>query len=81
MLLFTIGATLLRSLRGVSRPSSELLWLAGGSAVSLGAIDLVHWFNGRLTDVYLLDAAMEFVFVTNAVLGWLAIHRSTTPTV
>jgi hypothetical protein len=49
--------------------------------VSLGAIDLVHWFNGRLTDVYLLDAAMEFVFVTNAVLGWLAIHRSTTPTV
>jgi hypothetical protein len=80
LLLFTIGVPLLRSLRDASRRSSELLWLAGGTAASLGAIDVVYWLNGRLENIYLLDAAMEFVFVANAVLGWLAIRRSVSST-
>jgi len=65
LLLFVIGVVLLCGLR-VQPRARELLWLAAGSATALGVIDVVYYLNGRLWPVYLLDAAVETVFVIAA---------------
>jgi hypothetical protein len=70
LLLFVIGVTLVRALRGPA-VSSEVLWLAGGSAASLGAIDIVYWATGRLSPVYLADAAVEVTFAVTAFVALL----------
>jgi hypothetical protein len=74
LLLFVIGAVLLRGLR-LQRPSQELLWLAAGSAAALGVIDVVYYFNGRLWPVYLLDAVVEAAFVIAALVGLRSARR------
>jgi hypothetical protein len=74
LLLFVIGVVLLRGLH-LQRLSPELLWLAAGSAAALGVIDVVYYVNGRLWPVYLLDAAVETVFVIAALVGLRSARR------
>lgn len=68
LLLAVIGAALLLSLRRGTL-TRELLLVAGGTAASLLAIDVIYWAHGRLPPIYLLDAAMEAVFVVAAVVA------------
>jgi hypothetical protein len=65
LLLVVVGSVMLRALRRTAL-SSELLWLAAGTAASLLVIDVAYWWNGRLAAIYLVDAAVEAVFVTAA---------------
>jgi hypothetical protein len=64
------GALLLAERRG--RITRELELLAAGSAVGLGLVDLVFPLRGRISKVYLLDAAIEAIFVA----GWLRSDRA-----
>jgi hypothetical protein len=48
--------------------SPTVKWLAVGSALSLGAVDLAFASRRRISPIYLLDAAAELALV----LGWLA---------
>lgn len=65
LLLVVVGAVLLRALRRAVL-TAELLWVAAGTAASLLVIDVVYWWNGRLSPVYLADAAIEAVFLVTA---------------
>lgn len=47
-------------------PSRDLAAVAAGSAAALAAIDVVYVARGRISSVYLLDAAAETVLVA----GW-----------
>jgi hypothetical protein len=67
LLLFVIGAVLLATLRR-RQVTRELLWLAAGSAASLFAIDIVYFANGRLSPIYLVDAAIEACFAIGILL-------------
>ncbi|MCE3283810.1 MAG: hypothetical protein K0R70_66 [Steroidobacteraceae bacterium] len=62
LLLFVIGAGLLRALRA-RQPPVEIVLVASGSALALALIDVVYVANGRLSPIYLLDAGAELVFV------------------
>jgi hypothetical protein len=62
LLLCVIGAGLLRALRAAS-PPAEIVLVASGSALALALIDVVYVANGRLSPIYLLDAAAELVFL------------------
>lgn len=62
LLLFVIGAALLRALRA-GRLSAEIALVATGSALVLALIDVTYFATGRLPPIYLLDAAAELVFV------------------
>jgi hypothetical protein len=53
-----IGGTLLRAGRR-DRVTPEIALLAAGSALGLAAIDIIHTSRGRISKVYLLDAAVE----------------------
>jgi hypothetical protein len=43
--------------------------LAIGSALSLAAVDVVFFARGRISPVYLLDAAAELVLAAGWILG------------
>ncbi|HEX6573149.1 MAG TPA: hypothetical protein VF055_14085 [Steroidobacteraceae bacterium] len=62
LLLFVIGAGLLRALRA-PRPPAEIVLVASGSALVLALIDVVYVANGRLWPIYLLDAVAELLFL------------------
>ena len=68
LLLAVIGAALLLALRRGTL-TRELLLVAGGTAASLLAIDVIYWANGRLPPIYLFDAAIEAAFVVAAALA------------
>ena len=57
-LITVIGAALLEGTRA-TEPSNELKFLAAGSALVLGASDLIYGGQGRNTRVYYLDAAAQ----------------------
>ena len=64
-LISVVGATaLLAAVR--RRASPELRLLAGGSALSLGVVDVVYPAKGRISPIYLADALPELALV----LGW-----------
>lgn len=77
LLLFVVGAVLLRALRR-DRPSAEIVAMATGTALALCLIDVVYFANGRLPPVYLLDAAVELVFILVG-LTWLLQERRRHP--
>jgi hypothetical protein len=58
VLIIVIGATLLGAARG-RRYDAPILLLAVGSALGLAGIDLVYALGGRISPIYLLDAAAE----------------------
>ena len=74
LLLFVIGAVLLRALHA-RRPLADVALLAAGAAASLLAIDVVYFVGGRLPPVYLLDAAAELVFLVAGVVVSLRERR------
>lgn len=62
VLVSVIGATLwIGGTRGCIGP--ELKLLATGSAAGLTAIDVVYGVKGRISPIYLLDAALETAIV------------------
>jgi hypothetical protein len=52
-----VGAALAVSVRG--EPETETVVLGAGAAAGLGLIDLVYAARGRISPVYLLDAAVQ----------------------
>lgn len=75
LLLFVIGAALLRALL-FARLGVELALVAAGAAASLASIDIVYFMNGRLSPVYLLDAVAEFVFLAAGIVTCVGLRRS-----
>lgn len=64
-LITVVGGTLLASGLG-DGPSSDLKRIAAGSAAALAVVDVVYVAQGRISRIYLLDAAAELALVT----GW-----------
>jgi hypothetical protein len=62
VLVTCIGGTLVLAER-LDRVSRELRLLAGASAGGLAAVDLVFALRGRISKVYLVDAAIETPFL------------------
>lgn len=58
LLAITIGLSLLTGVRR-SVPSSETVILSGAAALSFALIDAIHAFQGRISRIYLADAAVE----------------------
>lgn len=58
VLVTVIGVVLLSTSRS-RRITREILLLAVGSALGLAAIDLVYALSGRISAIYLADAAAE----------------------
>jgi hypothetical protein len=74
VLVTVIGATLTTA--GLSgRVSPDLRRLAVASALGLAAIDVVHVARGRISAVYLLDAAGELALAA----AWLTAGRPVLP--
>lgn len=67
LLAMTSGAAIAAGLRA-RRISPETLTLAALSAVSFTAIDTVHSLRGRISKVYLCDAAVELALL--ACMAW-----------
>jgi hypothetical protein len=71
-----IGATLLVGAR-TPAPRAEAVVLAVLSACGFAAIDLVYGLSGRISRIYLADAAVEIALALGIVLSsW---SRATTP--
>lgn len=68
-----IGAALAVSAR--AEPGVDAMVLGAGSAVGLGLVDLVYVGRGRISPVYLLDAAVELPIA----IAWLASHGTPEP--
>jgi hypothetical protein len=75
LLLFVIGASLLRALHA-GRPLTDVVRVSAGAAASLLAIDVVYFLNGRLPPIYLLDAAAEFVFLAAGIVSIVVQRRA-----
>ena len=58
VLVAVVGSVLLLAYRS-RRITDEIIVLAVGSALGLAAIDLVYALSGRISAVYLADAAVE----------------------
>ena len=78
LLLFVIGAVLLRALHA-RRPLADVALLAAGAAASLLAIDVVYFVDGRLPPVYLLDAAAEVAFLAAGIAVFVLERRAHGP--
>ncbi|MGI9180351.1 MAG: hypothetical protein ACR2H9_07630 [Longimicrobiaceae bacterium] len=70
-LIAVLGGTLLTSaLRDA--PSRDLATVAVGSAAALTAVDVIYVAQGRISRIYLLDAAVESALIA----GWIAaLHK------
>lgn len=75
LLLAVIGAALARAGTRAA-PTSETALVAAGSAAALAGIDLAYATSGRISRIYLLDAAMELGFVAAWLAWWRARRRS-----
>jgi glucose uptake protein GlcU len=71
VLVATIGGVLLLAERR-NRLRPELELLAAASAAGLGLVDLSFSLRGRISKIYLLDAAIEAALVA----GWLRSDRA-----
>ena len=69
VLIAVIGAALLLGARRRS-VGPELALLAVASAAGLAAIDLVYALSGRISDIYLLDAAAEIGLIVLWGIAW-----------
>jgi hypothetical protein len=58
VLVTVVGAVLISAARR-RRITDEIVLLAVGSALGLAAIDLVYALSGRISAIYLADAAVE----------------------
>jgi hypothetical protein len=71
VLVATVGGTLLLAERR-GRVTRELELLAAGSAAGLWLVDVVFALRGRISRIYLLDAAIEAAIVGS----WLRSDRA-----
>jgi hypothetical protein len=71
VLVTVIGAVLLLAARS-RRVTAEIVLLAVGSALSLAAVDVVYVSAGRISSIYLLDAAAEVGLAA----AWAVVRRS-----
>ena len=62
LLLAVIGVTLLIGTRG-ERRNGAVVFLGAATATSLALIDLTYALSGRISSIYLLDAAGEIVLL------------------
>jgi hypothetical protein len=62
VLVTVVGAVLLSASRR-HRVTDEIILLAVGSALGLAAIDLIYALSGRISAIYLGDAAVEIGLV------------------
>lgn len=69
LLVTVIGGVLLVAARR-RRVTAEVVLLATGSALALAAIDLIYALSGRISRVYLADAAVEIGIVLLWVVAW-----------
>jgi ABC-type Fe3+-siderophore transport system permease subunit len=69
VLVSIIGVVLLSSWRK-RRVTPEIILLAAATALGLAAIDLIYALSGRISAVYLVDAAAELALALLWVLGW-----------
>lgn len=75
LLAASIGVALWIGSRHVTvRPDRAIIWLGALSAASFAAIDLRYALAGQISRVYLVDAAIEILFVLllalTALIGW-----------
>jgi hypothetical protein len=68
VLVTVIGAVLISASRA-RRITDEIMLLAVGSALGLAGIDLVYALSGRISAVYLADAAAEIALAVLWVIG------------
>jgi len=69
VLVTVIGVVLVSAARR-HRVTEEIILLAVGSALGLAGIDLVYSLSGRISAVYLTDAAVEIGIAALWVLAW-----------
>ena len=74
LLAAAIGVTLWTGARA-ARPVGAVVLLAAASAASFAAIDLTYALRGRISAVYLLDAAVELGLLLALAVGWLRTRR------
>jgi hypothetical protein len=72
VLVAVIGAVLIAASRS-RRVTPEIVLLAAGSALGLAGIDLRYALAGRISPVYLADAAVE---ISLALLWWIGWRRT-----
>ncbi len=73
LLLAAIGVTLWLGARG-ERPNGAFVFLAAATAASLAVIDLTYALSGRISSIYLLDAAGEIVLLAAILAGALRLR-------
>jgi hypothetical protein len=64
LLIAVSGATLLKS-SFRPRVSKDIAFNSAGQAFSLGSISLIYSLKGRISKIYLLDAAVEYALVAS----------------
>lgn len=69
VLVTVVGAVLISASRR-RRITDEIVLLATGSALGLAAIDLIYSLSGRISPIYLADAAAEIGLALLWVIGW-----------
>ena len=67
--LVTVIGTVLLSASRSRRINREILLLAVGSALGLAGIDLVYALSGRISAIYLADAAAEIALASLWLIG------------
>ena len=75
LLAITIGATLWAATREL-RVAGTIVLLATLSAISFLIIDVVYVATGRISGIYLGDAAVELLLLIGIGLGWRTVARS-----
>jgi hypothetical protein len=76
LLLASIGATLWA---GSRRPTTPMVMLAMLAALSLAAVDTYFALAGRISSIYLLDAAAELALVVALAFGVRQARREGSP--
>jgi len=69
VLVASVGSTLVLAGKW-GRVDQDARWLAASSAAGLAAIDVVYVARGRISKVYLADAAIEAALVLAWVASW-----------
>ena len=73
VLVTVLGAVLIAASR-TRRLTPEIVMLAVGSALGLAAVDLRYALAGRISAVYLADAAVELALSLLWWIGWRRAH-------
>ena len=62
--------------RACCEADSAIVLLAAATAANLAAIDLMYALTGRISAIYLLDAAVEVLLLLAIIVGALRIRSS-----